>query len=109
MHRHRIFKGIKITLFVALTLVALGFVLKGVWNELVPSIFGWHTITFWQAIGLLFLSRLLFGGFHRPFGGRRNHWKQRMEQMTPEQREQFRMGMRFCGRGPVEAPAEPQR
>lgn len=111
MHQHRILKGVKIVFFIALTCIAFGFVVRGVWNELVPPIFGWHTISFWQAIGLLFLSRILFGGLPGPFGGRRNHWRQRMqermEHMTPEQREQFRRGMR-CGRGPFAAAEEPQ-
>ena len=113
MHRHRLFKGIKIIFFVALACAVFGFAVRELWNALIPPIFGGHTITFWQAVGLLVLSKIFFGGFHRPSRGGREQWrqraKQRMEQMTPEQREQFRMGMRFCGRGPVAAPAEPQR
>ena len=114
MHQHRILKGIKIVFFCLLTLIVIGFVVRGVWNALIPSIFGWHTITFWQAVGLLFLSRILFGGFHGPFGGRRDRWRQRMkermEHMTPEQREQFREGMQGmrCKRGPFTQSVEPQ-
>jgi hypothetical protein len=111
MHQRKLLKIIRIVLFVALVAVVLGFVVKGLWNVLIPPIFGWHMITFWQAIGLLLLSKILFGGFHRHVGGGRNQWKHRMkerwEQMTPEQRAQFRSGMR-CGRGPFAAPAEPQ-
>jgi hypothetical protein len=118
MHKNKFLKGIKIVLFVAVVGVALGFVVKSLWNVLIPPIFGWHMITFWQAIGLLVLSKILFGGFHRHGGGRRNHWKHRMkerwENMTPEQREQFKEGMR-CNRGPFGRrpgpfgrPAEPQ-
>ncbi len=32
------------------------------WNWLLPSLFGWRQITFWQAVGLLALCRILFGG-----------------------------------------------
>ena len=32
------------------------------WNWLLPELFGWRQITFWQAIGLLALCRILFGG-----------------------------------------------
>lgn len=109
MNRHRILKGIKIVLFVAVAAVVLGFVVRGLWNTLIPPIFGWHVITFWQALGLLILSKILFGGFHR-HGGRdrwRRRMKERWEHMTPEQREQFRKGMR-CGRGPFASPAEEQ-
>jgi hypothetical protein len=111
MHQNRVLKGIKIALFAALAVFVFGFVVKGLWNILIPPIFGWHTITFWQAIGLLVLSKILFGGFHRHGGGGRNQWRHRMkerwEHMTPEQREQFRKGMR-CNRGPFATPAEPQ-
>jgi hypothetical protein len=111
MYQRRIFKGIKTIFVIALACAVFGFVVRELWNALIPPIFGWHTITFWQGIGLLILSKILFGGFHRPFGGRGGRWKQRMqermEHMTPEQREQFRRGMR-CGRNPFAAPVEPQ-
>jgi len=110
MKQRRFLKVIKIILFVIVAAVVLGFVVKELWNVLIPPIFGWHVITFWQAFGLLILSKILFGGFHR-HGGGRDHWRRRMkerwEQMTPEQREQFRKGMR-CGRSPFAAPVEPQ-
>jgi len=35
------------------------------WNLIIPDIFGIKTINFWQAAGLLLLSRLLFGGMGR--------------------------------------------
>ena len=110
MHQHRLLKVIKIIIFAALACLIFGFAVRQLWNVLIPPIFGWHTISFWQAIGLLVLSKILFGGFHGPFG-RRDHWrnrmKQRMEHMTPEQREQFRRGMR-CNSRPFTVPAEPQ-
>jgi hypothetical protein len=111
MLQHRVEKGVKIALFVVIGSILFGFIVKELWNALIPPIFGWHTITFWQAIGLLILSKILFGGFHRHAGGGRNHWRQRMkerwEHMTPEEREKFRSGMR-CHRGPFNRPAEPQ-
>ena len=81
-----------------------GWAVSGLWNWLMPEIFGFHTIGFWQALGLFVLSRILFGGFrgghgHR-FGRRRmiRHWAERWEKMTPEEREKFRQGMRQrCG------------
>jgi hypothetical protein len=108
MHRNRILKGIKIALFVLVASIVFGFIVKSLWNALIPPIFGWHSITFWQGLGLLLLSKILFGGFHRHGGG--NHWrrqmKQRWEGMTPEEREKFRNGMR-CGRSPFAPQAEP--
>ena len=96
----RPFKILKIIVLVVLCFFVFGFVVEHVWNWLMPAVFGLRTITFLQAIGLIFLGKVLFGGFHRHGGGRpgwRRHMAERWEQMTPEEREKFRAGMR--GRG----------
>ena len=83
------------------------------WNWLAPALFGLPEVTFWQALGLLALCRILFGGFGLGGGGHRNSRRrmdgrirermrermdERWEQMTPEEREKFRSGMRSgCG------------
>src|SRR5436189_1477043 len=80
------------------------------WNWLMPATFGLHPITYWQALGLLGLSWLLFGGPRTWFGGgHRGHWQHRVrarwESMTPEERERFRHGMaRRCGHEAAPAP-----
>jgi hypothetical protein len=111
MKRHRIFRVLKVLVIASLAVTVFSFVVMALWNRLMPPIFGLHTISVWQALGLLVLSKILFGGFHgRPgFGG---HWRQRMgerwEQMTPEEREKFRAGMRG-GCGPFgSSPAAPK-
>ena len=74
-----------------------GEVVMLLWNWLLPTLFGWRQITFWQALGLLALCRILFGGFglgggsHRSFSRRR--MRERWEEMTPEERERFRQGL----------------
>ena len=42
-----------------------GGVVLQLWNWLLPSLFGWRQITFWQALGILALCRILFGGLGR--------------------------------------------
>jgi MFS family permease len=67
------------------------------WNWLLPPLFGWRQLTFWQALGLLALCRILFGGFrwHGPGRSRfRSRMKERCANMTPEERERFRQHMR---------------
>jgi len=99
MGHHPIVKGIKIALFVVVGSIVFGFIVKGLWNVLVPPIIGWHTITFWQALGLLVLSKILFGGF-RGRGGMswRHRMGERWERMSPEEREKFGRAMRGrCG------------
>ena len=75
---------------------ALGWVVMVLWNWLMPALFfGTREIGYLQALGLLALSKILFGCFR----GRGCHgrWhRQRLEQMTPEQREKFQAGMRGC-------------
>jgi len=109
MRRNWAWRGLKFALFALAALAALSFVVMHLWNWLGPVLFGWRAITFWQAAGVLILSKILFGGFRgRP--GHGMHWRRRMmerwEQMSPEEREKFREGMR--GRcGPFAAPATP--
>jgi hypothetical protein len=48
----------------SLAFVALfSLLVMALWNWLLPAIAGLPAITFWQALGLLALSRILFGGF----------------------------------------------
>jgi len=81
-----------------------GEIVMQLWNALLPSLFGWRQITFWQAVGILALCRILFGGIGR-HGFHRSRFRRRMaerwQHMTPEERERFREGMRArCGFGP---------
>src|SRR2546428_13379949 len=76
------------------------------WNWLLPMLFGWRQITFWQAVGLLALCRILFGGvsgrgFHR--SNFRRRMAERWQRMTPEAPGKFPQS--FLGRcGPLEPP-----
>ena len=102
MRGKRIAKMIFIALpLLVLALALFGYVVMSLWNWLTPALFGWKAITFWQAVGLLILCKILFGGFRGGHGGRM-HWRRRMmdrwEQMTPEEREALRKGMEArCG------------
>jgi hypothetical protein len=102
----RVLKVIKIVLCVVLAVGVFGYVTMRLWNWLMPELFGLHLITFAQAIGLVVLSKILFGGFHR-HGGRggwkqdragRREWKRRMkerfEHMSPEEKERFQAAMK---------------
>ena len=102
MRRYRLLRILKIALFAALAVTVASFLVMGLWNVLMPGIFGVRAISFWQALGLLVLCKILFGGF-RPHAGGGPRWRRRMmerwEQMTPEEREKFKQGMRRgCGR-----------
>ena len=85
-----------------------GEVVMHLWNWNLPAMFGWRQITFWQAVGLFALCRILFGDLGMRVSPRFNvrrrmaeRWEQRWEQMTPEEREKARQRWRErCGFGP---------
>jgi hypothetical protein len=94
-------RALKFLVFAVVAAVVLSVVVMSLWNWLMPTIFGSRLITFWQALGLLVLSRVLFGRFGGG-PGRRMHWRHRMmerwNQMTPGEREKFMEGMKGrCG------------
>ncbi|MBX3047735.1 MAG: hypothetical protein KIT46_08115 [Anaerolineales bacterium] len=86
-------KGRKITRWIGIGILAVlgmllfvsvgGFVVRALWNWLMPELFGLPLISFWQGLGLLVLTRLLFGGMggpgrrgkHRKHKNRGKHWK----------------------------------
>jgi hypothetical protein len=89
-----------------LVFAAIGsWVVQALWNWLMPSLFGLREITGLQALGLLALCRILFGGSGMMRGhhsGYRDRLRWRWEMMTPEERERLRAGLRErCG---VEPP-----
>ena len=75
--------------------LAVTWIVMSLWNCILPEVLGVKSITFWQAMGILVLSKILFGGFHGKFGqGVRNmkekHMQHKMDGMTPEEKEKFK-------------------
>jgi hypothetical protein len=99
MRENRVVKVFGFILLAIIFAAGFGEAVLHLWNWLMPAIFGLHTITYWQAIGLLCLSWLLFGGkrgARMPFS--RHRMGGRWARMTPEEREKFRQRMRErCG------------
>lgn len=97
-HRHWwLLKGLGAVALVIVAGTVLGWVVSGLWNWLMPALFGLGVITFWQALGLFLLGRILVGGM-RGFGhrGYRQHrrMRERWEQMTAQERESFSRGLK---------------
>ncbi|MCM1151130.1 MAG: hypothetical protein NC209_05855 [Alistipes sp.] len=60
------------------------------WNALLPELFGWKTIGYWQMLGLLVLFHLFFGHLGHPSAwDTRRHLHERLHGMSPEQRREF--------------------
>jgi Ca2+/H+ antiporter, TMEM165/GDT1 family len=86
-----------IPLFVIAMVFIMGAVVMYLWNAVMPGIFHLGTITYCQAILLLILSKILFGGFRggRGFGrggrfGRGREWKEKWMSMSEEERAKFK-------------------
>jgi hypothetical protein len=97
MRRFR-FVGVRFVLFGIAALAIAGLVTSALWNALIPAILHLPAISFWQAIGLLVLSRILFG---RWGGAARRMRKARCVRgwgdLTPSERERFRQAMGHHG------------
>jgi hypothetical protein len=93
---------------IALFIFVGGEIVMRLWNWLLPWLFGFRQVTFWQALGILALCRILFGGSGWGRSGRssmrrrmRERMDERWERMTPEERERLRQSWRGrCGFGP---------
>jgi hypothetical protein len=104
--------GLRFMAFGLVAFAVMGAVTTGLWNLLMPAIFGLPAIGFWQALGLLLLGRILFGGFRGSWrgcsrGGRGPRFVNGLKDLTPEERERFRQALgRGCGKGDdMESPA----
>jgi hypothetical protein len=93
---------VKFMVFGVLALVLIGLVTQTLWNWLVPVLFTGPVITFWQALGLLLLSKILFWSFGKGGGHWSNkrgghwgyYWSEKWKNMTPEDREKFKQKMK---------------
>ncbi|MCS6933851.1 MAG: hypothetical protein NZM35_01695 [Chitinophagales bacterium] len=88
-------QALKITGIVLLLIVAfllMGYLTMTLWNWLMPAIFGLPVINYYQAIGLVVLSKLLLGGIRVQPGpiGQRRWWKAKWESMSEKEREEFK-------------------
>ena len=102
-----------------------GEIVKLLWNWLTPPLFGLPVLTFWQALAMLAICRILFGGFGMHGGGgprvhryrvvdritdrMADRFTERWQSMTPDQRERFRQRVRErCGFDPAAGDAKAQ-
>jgi hypothetical protein len=75
-----------------IAILVFGGIVMWLWNNSLVPVLHVSTITFWQGLGILVLSKILFGSFSGGGGSRGYYMKQRMmwKNMTPEQKEKFK-------------------
>ena len=90
---------LKFVVFGVVMLGLLGLVTQQLWNWLIPQLFAGPVVTFWQALGLILLSKIFFWSFGK--GGHRGHrpgwgyyWSQKWKGMSPEERERLKQKMK---------------
>ncbi|MCB0735448.1 MAG: hypothetical protein H6608_11970 [Flavobacteriales bacterium] len=95
---HWVAKVVKGIVLFVLFMGVFGFAFMYLWNALLPQLFGLPVISYWQGIGLIIISRALFGswggGGKHGGGHHRQHWKHNMRRkwagMSEEERNEFR-------------------
>lgn len=94
-----------VILIAAAAIFLFTFIVMSLWNSILVPVLGVRIINFGQALGILILSKILFGGFRGGGGwkGRRGAWstqmKEKWQTMSPEEREKFKSEWRNrCGR-----------
>lgn len=87
----------KFVFFSAMTILfvfVFGNVIMFLWNWILPDAIGANKITFWKAVGLFVLTRVLFGGFKGGHHRRRQHkgreWKERWRNLSEEEKVEFK-------------------
>src|SRR4030095_14967149 len=103
MRSRQWFKTPLVLLLIAAVLTAASFAVMLLWNAVIPALFSGPVVTFWQSMGLLVLSKILFGRFGPRRGGWHYGWRhgyysenwrrkfeEKMASMTPEEREKFK-------------------
>ena len=127
-----ILKGLKFAVMGAAFVTLAGFAVMGLWNWLMPTIFGLGAITWFQAMGLLILAKIFFGGRGGWGGrmggqghggcnggqGRHEHWRKKFEQRWESMSESDKAKMKakwgnrcggFPGGFPDNSPAEEEK
>lgn len=77
--------------------LVLGLMVMFLWNEVLTPVLHVQTLSYWQAVGLFILTRILFGSFRRggdfrgrPGWGGGSPWRRKWMNMTEEERAKFR-------------------
>lgn len=83
--------------FMIAGVLAMGLIVMLLWNAVLSPVLNIATLSYWQAVGLFILSKILFGGFRgggnfpgKPGWGGGPPWRQKWMNMSEEERAKFR-------------------
>ncbi len=95
----RRFHPLKVLLFIGMGILFMAFVgtvVMLLWNAVLPKVTGFKPITFWEALGIFLLFRILTGsirhgfGFGKKRGHHRRKWKKKWRHMTDDDKQKFK-------------------
>ena len=82
-----------IIMFALVGVFAFSLVVMLLWNNILPVVLHVGAITFWQAMGILVLSKILFSGLRGRRGMAHRKWKKQTfgqwQEMTEEEKQMF--------------------
>ncbi|GAB3426355.1 hypothetical protein [Niabella aquatica] len=91
-----------IALCAVAAIFGFGAIVMLLWNAILPEVLHVSAVTYWQALGILILSKILFGGFaggRRKYGGPSSNFREKFRNMTDEEKEKFKEAWKNrCGR-----------
>lgn len=81
-------------IFIPALVLAVAAVVQFLWNAILPEVIHAGIISYWQALGLLVLCRILFGGFgnhgHKSHSGHSSALKEKWAGMNDEEKQKFK-------------------
>ncbi len=97
-HLNAPYRGLRLLLLFLAFIAAASAAVMWLWNAVLAiAVDGVRPLTYWQALGLLVLARLLFGGFRfgSPYSGHKSgakmaSFREKWMHMTPEERQRFK-------------------
>lgn len=105
--QHLVETGFGIALLLTIVIAGFGQAVLQLWNWLMPRLFGLPPLTFWQAVGLMGLCWILFGGL-RGFGMLSRPYRPASDRLTPEELARFRRGVSSGREANLEGSASTQ-
>jgi hypothetical protein len=81
-------------IFIPIMLLAIAGIVQYLWNAILPDIAHAGLISYWQSLGLLVLSRILFGGFggrgYKPHFTHNSPLREKWINMSDEEKLRFK-------------------
>mgnify|MGYP001551730079 FL=1 len=106
-NRNKFFRVIPLIIIAGILLLSLAVML--LWNAILQPVLDIRSITYWQAVGIFVLCKILFGSFrrrrfpsHEKGWQGRHHLRQKWMNMSDEDRIKFREELKKRCRRPDE-------